>query len=85
VSVIATLLPIVSNGLGIREWVIGLLAPMISHEPVSTPQAIVAELVHRAAEIAVMAPLGTVSIIALVRHNRKLALARKSGDAADAA
>jgi hypothetical protein len=41
--------------------------------------------VHRAAEIAVMAPLGTVSIIALVRHNRKLALARKSGDAADAA
>ena len=81
VSVIATLLPIVSNGLGIREWVIGLLAPMISHEPVSTPQAIVAELVHRAAEIAVTAPLGTVSIIALVRHNRKLALARKSGDA----
>jgi uncharacterized membrane protein YbhN (UPF0104 family) len=81
VSVIATLLPIVSNGLGIREWVIGILAPMISHEPVSTSQAIVAELVHRAAEIAVMVPFGTVSIVVLVRHNRGLALARGRGDA----
>jgi len=81
VSVIATLLPIVSNGLGIREWVIGLLAPMISHEPVSTSQAIVAELVHRAAELTVMVPFGITSIIVLVRHNRKLALARDDGDA----
>jgi uncharacterized membrane protein YbhN (UPF0104 family) len=80
VSVIATLLPVVSNGLGIREWVIGLLAPMISHQPVSTSQAIVAELVHRAAEIAVMAPFGIVSIIVLYRHNRALALARAKGD-----
>jgi hypothetical protein len=54
---------------------------MISHEPVSTSQAIVAELVHRAAEIAVMAPFGIASIVVLVRHNRKLALARKGGEA----
>jgi uncharacterized membrane protein YbhN (UPF0104 family) len=75
VSVIATLLPIVSNGLGIREWVIGILAPLISHEPVSTSQAIVAELVHRVAEISVMAPLGIASIVVLYRHNRRKALA----------
>jgi len=74
VSVIATLLPIVSNGLGIREWVIGILAPMISHEPVSTSQAIVAELVHRAAEIVVMTPIGLTAIIVLVRHTRRRAL-----------
>lgn len=74
VSVIATLLPIVSNGLGIREWVIGILAPLISHEPVSTSQAIVAELVHRVAEIAVMTPLGVASIVVLYRHNRRKAL-----------
>jgi uncharacterized membrane protein YbhN (UPF0104 family) len=80
VSVIATLLPIVSNGLGIREVVIGFLAPLISHEPVSTSQAIVAELVHRAAEIAVMAPIGVTALIVLVRHNRRLALARKSDE-----
>ena len=75
VSVIATLLPIVSNGLGIREWVIGILAPMISHEPVSTSQAIVAELVHRAAEIVVMTPIGITAIVVLVRHTRRRALA----------
>jgi uncharacterized membrane protein YbhN (UPF0104 family) len=79
VSVIATLLPIVSNGLGIREWVIGLLAPMISHEPVSTSQAIVAELVHRAAEIAVMTPLGVGAILYLVRLNRRRTLEAASG------
>ena len=50
-DMVATLLPIVSNGLGIREWVIGILAPMISHEPVSTSQAIVAELVHQARDV----------------------------------
>ncbi len=81
VSVIATLLPIVSNGLGIREWVIGLLAPLISHEPVSTSQAIVAELVHRVAEITVMTPLGITAILALVRHNRRRALADAHADA----
>lgn len=75
VSVIATLLPIVSNGLGIREWVIGLLAPMISHAPVSTSQAIVAELVHRVAELIVMTPIGITAILALVHYNRKRALA----------
>lgn len=74
VSVIATLLPIVSNGLGIREWVIGLLAPLISHEPVSTSQAIVAELVHRAAELVVMTPVGITAILVLVRHARRRAL-----------
>ena len=77
VSVIATLLPIVSNGLGIREWVIGLLAPLISHAPVSTSQAIVAELVHRVAELVVMTPIGVTAIIVLVRHNRRLALEAK--------
>lgn len=71
VSVIATLLPIVSNGLGIREWVIGLLAPLISHGQVDMSQAIVAELVHRCAELIVMTPLGLTAIAVLVRHTRK--------------
>ncbi len=77
ISVIATLLPIVSNGLGIREWVIGLLAPLISHEAVSTSQAICAELVHRVAELVVMTPIGIAAIVVLVRHNRARALAER--------
>jgi len=70
-SVIATLVPFVSNGLGIREWVIGLLAPWVSHQELNFSQAIVGELVHRVMEIAVMLPLGLVSLAVLVRHNRR--------------
>jgi hypothetical protein len=59
---------------------------MISHEPVSTSQAIVAELVHRAAEIAVMVPIGVTALVVLVRHNRRRALAQPvpGGGEADA-
>lgn len=71
VSVIATLVPFISNGLGIREWLIGLLAPFVSDQPVTSAQAIVAELVHRAAEIAVVGPVGLVATAWLVRHTRR--------------
>lgn len=71
VSVIATLVPFISNGLGIREWLIGLLAPFVSDQPVTSAQAIVAELVHRAAEIAVVGPVGLVATAWLVRHARR--------------
>ncbi len=80
VSVIATLVPGISNGLGVREIVIGILAPWISQDSVSTPQAVVAELVHRAAELVVMVPAGLASIYALFRHNTRLALARAATD-----
>ena len=75
IGVLATLVPFVSNGLGIREWVVGLLAPLVSHEEVTTGQAIVAELVHRVAELVVVAPVGLVSIGVLFRHNRRLSRA----------
>ena len=67
VSVIATLVPFVSNGLGVREWAIGLLAPLIAHDSVSMSQAIVAELVHRVAELAVVTPLGLFGFAMLAR------------------
>ncbi len=71
IGVLATLVPVVSNGLGIREWVVGLLAPLVSHDQASTGQAIIAELVHRVAELVVVVPLGLVSVGILVRHNRR--------------
>lgn len=67
VSVLATLVPFVSNGLGLREWVIGLLAPLVAHASVSTSQAIVAELVHRVAELVVIVPLGLLGFAVLAR------------------
>jgi len=80
VSVIATLIPGISNGLGVREIVIGFLAPWISEDSVSTSQAVVAELVHRAAELTVMVPAGLASIYALFRHNTRRALASAATD-----
>lgn len=72
-SVIATLVPFVSNGLGVREWVIGLLAPVVSHDSLNFSQAVVAELVNRVMEIAVMLPLGLVSLGVLTHFRRRAA------------
>lgn len=56
VSVIATMIPLVSNGLGVREWAVGLVAPMIGSGAMAV--GITAELVNRAAEIVVITALG---------------------------
>ncbi len=56
VSVIATMIPLVSNGLGVREWAIGLVAPML--DAATMALGITAELVNRAAELLVIAALG---------------------------
>jgi uncharacterized membrane protein YbhN (UPF0104 family) len=69
-SVLATLVPFVSNGLGIREWTIAFIAPALAHGTVSPSQAIVAELVHRAAELAVTVPVGLVALGYLARRAR---------------
>lgn len=69
-SVLATLVPFVSNGLGIREWTIALLAPIVARhggDSVTAAQGIVAELVLRAAEIAVILPTGLAGLAHLAR------------------
>lgn len=56
VSMLANLVPFVSNGIGLREWSIGLLAPALAGVTLET--GIAAELVQRAAEVAVVVPTG---------------------------
>ena len=70
ISVISSLIPFISNGLGVREWAVGLLAPLITGDAVGASQAIVAELAHRVLELAVVAPLGLVGLLACVRSAR---------------
>jgi hypothetical protein len=65
VSMIASLVPFVSNGLGLREWAIGLLAPLLAGATLA--QGLSAELVHRAAELAVVVPTGLIGMALLVR------------------
>jgi len=55
-SVIATMVPFFSNGLGLREWAIGLLAPILTGYRLEL--GVTAELVNRAAEIAIVVAAG---------------------------
>lgn len=70
ISVISSLIPFISNGLGVREWAVGLLTPLITGDAVGASQAIVAELAHRTLEIAVVAPAGLVGLFACIRSAR---------------
>ena len=67
-SCLATLVPFISNGLGLREWVVGLLAPVLAG--VSMEAGIVAELVNRTAELVVVIPSGILGAFLLARHHR---------------
>lgn len=62
-SNVAMLVPVAGNGLGVREWAIGLLAPALPGwlgEAGSLREALSADLINRVAEVAVTIPLGLV-------------------------
>jgi hypothetical protein len=52
VAIIATMMPLGANGLGLREWAIGLVAPFVSESTLES--AIGADLLNRAVEIVVV-------------------------------
>lgn len=60
VSQAALLIPFVGNGLGVREWGIGLAVPLVASE---SPRALglAADLVNRAIEVLVAAPVGLIA------------------------
>jgi hypothetical protein len=68
VSMIATMVPLVSNGLGLREWAIGLTAPFLTDYVLEL--GITAELVNRAAELVMIAVLGLAGIAWLARRRQ---------------
>ncbi|MSR41375.1 MAG: hypothetical protein EXS10_05670 [Phycisphaerales bacterium] len=64
-SCLTTLVPFISNGLGLREWVVGLLTPMLAGATMEA--GIVAELVNRTAELVVVIPCGIAGAIVLAK------------------
>lgn len=56
VGSMAMLVPFVGNGLGLREWGIGLAAPLLT--PYALELGLAAELVNRAAELIVILAMG---------------------------
>jgi hypothetical protein len=64
VSQAALLVPLISNGLGLREWAIGLLGPALPAwaraGDLSRGLAIAGDLVHRAADVVASVPVGLI-------------------------
>ena len=70
ISMIATLVPFFSNGLGLREWAIGLAAPLLT-VAYQLEHGITAELVNRAGELIVVLIAGLVGLAYLTHLRRK--------------
>ena len=66
ISVFTMLIPFSSNGLGLREWAIGLTTPLFVDQINQMEIGLTAELVNRAAEVIVVLGLGLVGIGVLV-------------------
>jgi hypothetical protein len=69
VNMIAAMVPFLSNGLGLREWAVGLLAPLLA--ACDMTQAMTADLVNRAAELLIVLIAGLAGIVWLMNKRRK--------------
>jgi hypothetical protein len=70
VSQAASLVPLVGNGLGLREWAVGLTVaslPRVFASGAATGVGLTADLVNRAAEVLTAIPIGLLSIAYLHR------------------
>lgn len=68
ISVLATMVPLVSNGLGLREWAIGLLAPVIASSQMEL--GLTADLLNRAAELVMVTASGVPATLWLAKRVR---------------
>lgn len=74
VSTVASMVPLLSNGLGLREWAVGYVAPLMV-VGIASPEAMLADLAHRAIEVIVTIIVGVTGLIGLAPALRR---ARKS-------
>ncbi|MFA6044612.1 MAG: hypothetical protein WC718_06480 [Phycisphaerales bacterium] len=74
----AMLVPLIGNGLGIREWAVGLLGALLPAAAASTAAGLGADLINRAGELLAAIPVGLFCAAWLARLHR----ARKSPDLA---
>lgn len=68
ISVLATMVPLVSNGLGLREWAIGLFVPVIASYQMEL--GLTADLLNRAAELVMVTAVGVPATLWLARRMR---------------
>lgn len=70
VSMVVMLVPLVGNGLGLREWAIGLAAPLLS--PYDLGMGLSADLLNRATELVVIGLAGLVGFAWLSRRKKAM-------------
>lgn len=78
IGMFTMLIPFFSNGLGLREWAIGLTAPLIDDQIAQLGIGITAELVNRAAEVMGVLALGLVGIGVLLRMKASRSVGNQS-------
>ncbi len=79
VSMIASMIPFLSGGLGVREWAIGLLSPLLAGVPLEI--GVTADLVNRAAAIVVVGAMGVPATVWVIGRMRGVVRrARRSQD-----
>jgi hypothetical protein len=90
---VVLVVPFVGNGLGLREWAVGLMASALPREMVTSGGnaavgraamrnvGLAADLVNRAAELVVAVPLGLLCSAWLAQRIRRNGLARPGGTA----
>ncbi len=76
VSQVAVLVPLLGNGLGLREWAIGVGAGAVPATADATrglvsPIGLLADLINRGAEVLVAIPVGVVSLAWLAHRSRQ--------------
>lgn len=85
VSNVASLVPLAGNGLGLREWAIGLVAPLLpawliaNGARAATSDGLTADLINRLSEVAVTIPLGIVCGVWVARRTRLASTGGREG------
>ncbi len=68
-SQLAMLVPVAGNGLGVREWAIGIAGGLFDEDAGAISRhALAADLVNRGAEVVVLVPVGVVAAIWVARR-----------------
>ncbi|HYE62328.1 MAG TPA: hypothetical protein VD997_10050 [Phycisphaerales bacterium] len=71
VSQAALLIPFLGNGLGLREWAVGLVGPALPGWAATRTTALSVDLVNRACELLIAIPVGLISAAVLAANTRR--------------
>ncbi len=77
ISILASMVPFLSNGLGLREWGVGYAAPILADEfgksaALTNAASLAADIVHRGIEIIFVAACGGLGLVYLSARKRGL-------------